>query len=97
MKKLRIGDPVIVVAGKHKGKVSTIQSFAEGDKVYVKGVNEVKRAKKGEWFITKTLPLHISNIMYYVEKDSKASRVGIAIDAKGKKSRVLKTSGASIA
>jgi|GEM_PF-1304410 len=46
MKKLRTLDPVIVIAGKHKGKISTIESFAEGDKVYVKGVNEVKRAKK---------------------------------------------------
>jgi len=95
MKKLRTLDPVIVIAGKHKGKISTIESFAEGDKVYVKGVNEVKRAKKWEWFITKTLPLHISNIMYYSEKDAKATRVAITI-TKGKKTRVLQTSGAKI-
>lgn len=95
MKKLRTGDPVIVIAGKHKGKISTIEAFAEGDKVYVKGVNEVKRAKKWEWFITKTLPLHISNIMYYSEKDVKATRVTINV-TKGKKTRVLQTSGAKI-
>lgn len=95
MKKLRTWDPVIVIAGKHKGKISTIESFADGDKVYVKGVNEVKRAKKGEWFISKTLPLHISNIMYYSEKDAKATRVTIAI-AKGKKTRVLQASGSKI-
>jgi len=95
MKKLRTLDPVIVIAGKHKGKISTIESFAEGDKVYVKGVNEVKRAKKWEWFITKTLPLHISNIMYYSEKDAKATRVAINV-TKGKKTRVLQKSGAKI-
>lgn len=95
MKKLKTGDPVIVIAGKHKGKISTIETFAEGDKVYVKGVNEVKRAKKWEWFITKTLPLHISNIMYYSEKDAKATRVTINV-AKGKRTRVLKTSGTKI-
>lgn len=96
MKKLRVWDPVIVIAGKHKGKVSTIQSFVGADSVLVKGVNEVKRAKKGEWFITKTLPIHISNIMYYVEKDAKASRVFIKVDAKGKKSRVLQKTGSTI-
>ncbi len=35
MKKLRVGDPVIVIAGKYKGKVSVIEAIA-GDKVIVK-------------------------------------------------------------
>jgi ribosomal protein L24 len=29
MKKLRVGDPVIVITGKHKGKVSTITSLTD--------------------------------------------------------------------
>gem|GEM_PF-2211431 len=39
--------------------------------------------------------MHISNIMYYSEKDAKATRVAITI-TKGKKTRVLQTSGAKI-
>jgi hypothetical protein len=35
MRKLRVEDPVIVIAGKYKGKVSVIQSM-DGDKVIVK-------------------------------------------------------------
>jgi len=35
MKKLRKADPVMVIAGKFKGKVSTIEKLA-GDKVFVK-------------------------------------------------------------
>lgn len=95
MKKLKTLDPVIVIAGKHKWKISTIDLF-DGDMVYVKGVNEVKRAKKWEWFITKTLPLHISNVMYYNEKDKSASRVKIDVSAKWKKKRVLTKSGSAI-
>ena len=91
MRKLRVTDPVIVIAGKHKGKISTIASF-DADKVYVKGVNEVKRAQKWKWYITKILPLHISNIMYYNEIDKTASRVKISLTQK-KKKRVLTKSG----
>lgn len=47
MKKLRVGDPVMVIAGKFKGKISTVQAMA-GDRVTVKGVNEVKKAMKGK-------------------------------------------------
>lgn len=47
MKKLRVGDPVIVIAGKHKGKISTIQALG-GERVTVKGVHEVKKAVKGK-------------------------------------------------
>lgn len=100
MKKLHAGDPVIVIAGKHKGKISTIDKIDEnivnskGVKkinVYVKGVNEAKKAQKGQWFITKILPLDISNVMYYNEKDKTASRIGISVDKKtGKKSRMIK-------
>lgn len=96
MKKLQTWDTVIVIAGKHKWKISTIDLF-DGDKVYVKGVNEVKRAKKWEWFVTKTLPLHISNVMFYNEKDKAASRVKIDVAAKGKKKRVLVKTGAAVA
>ncbi len=96
MKKLKTWDPIIVIAGKHKGKVSTIQSFVGDDMVIVKWVNEVKRAKKGEWFITKTLPIHISNIMYYLEKEAKASRITITTDAKWKKTRTAQKIGATV-
>jgi len=89
MKKIKTWDPVIVIAGKHKGKVSTIEKV-EWEKLFLKGVNEVKRATKGQWFQTKTLPIHISNCMYYTEKEKKWSRIGIQIDKKGKKKRFLK-------
>ena len=90
MKKIKTGDPVIVIAGKHKWKVSTVERI-DAEKVYVKGVNEAKKAVKGQGFVKKTLPIHISNCMYYNEKAKKGSRVGVQIDKKGKKKRVLKS------
>lgn len=87
MKKLRTWDPVIVIAGKYKGKVSVIQKFTDADHVIVKGVNEVKKAMKWKWFIKKTLPLHISNVMYYVEDKKKATRIRVVTDKKWKKIR----------
>ncbi|HRU49993.1 MAG TPA: 50S ribosomal protein L24 [Candidatus Absconditabacterales bacterium] len=89
MKKLRAGDPVIVIAGKHKGKISTIEKV-HGDHVIVKDVNVAKKAMKGQGFVKKTLPIHISNVMYYLEKEKKASKIKIEITSNGKKIRKAK-------
>jgi len=87
MKKLRAWDPVIMIAGKYKGKISTIQKFVGEDRAIVKWINEVKKAVKGKWFIKKTLPVHISNVMYYVEEQKKATKIKIVTDKKWKKTR----------
>jgi len=87
MRKLRAGDPVIVIAGKHKWKVSAIQKFVDDARIVVKGVNEVKRATKGKWFIKKTLPIHVSNVMYYLEEKKQATRIKVVTDKKWKKTR----------
>ena len=96
MRKLQSGDPVIVIAGKHKGKVSSIEKVVEqtrrdGSKrlmVIVNDVNVVKKAVKGQGFVEKTLPIDASNVMYYLEKDQKATRVAVEIGKDGKKSRM---------
>lgn len=86
MKKLRSGDPVIVTTGKYKWKISSIEKV-DWDKVWVKEVNEVKKAMKGKGFIKKQLPIHISNIMYYDESAKKPSKVKVEITKEGKKIR----------
>ena len=89
MKKLRSGDPIQVITGKYKGKVSSIEKIEE-DKVWVKEVNEVKKAVKGKWFIKKHLPINISNVMFYDEAAKKPSKLGVKITKEGKKIRVIK-------
>ncbi|MDR0859535.1 MAG: 50S ribosomal protein L24 [Candidatus Peribacteria bacterium] len=95
MKKIKKGDPVVVIAGKHKGNVSSI-SRVDGDFVYVKDVNVVKKAKKGEGFIKKTLPLHVSNVAYYLADQKAPTKIGIEISSKGKKVRIAKKTGKAI-
>jgi large subunit ribosomal protein L24 len=74
MKKIRKNDPVIVIAGKHKGSISSVERVLE-DFVYLKDVNVVKKAKKGEGFVKKTLPLHISNVAYYLADQKSATKI----------------------
>lgn len=92
MKKLRKGDPVIVIAGKAKGSVSVIEALG-GDMVTVKDVNVVKKAVKGQGFIKKTLPLHVSNVAYYLADQKKATKIGIELTKDGKKVRKAKVTG----
>ena len=82
MKKLRKGDPVIVIAGKLKWSVSSIESV-DGDLVTVKDVNVVK----------KTLPLHISNVAYYLADEKKPTKIAVEVKKDWKKVRKAKRTG----
>jgi len=96
MQKLRKNDPVQVIAGKYKGTVSVI-SKRSWDLVVVEWVNVQKRAKKGEWYINVTKPIHVSNVMYYSEANKAPSKISIEIDKAGKKQRKLVKFGDLIA
>ena len=52
MKKIKKWDHVIVIAGKHKWKISTIEKV-DWDYVILKDVNVVKKAVKWQWFVRK--------------------------------------------
>ena len=82
MKKLRKSDPVIVISGKSKGAISTIESV-DGDFVTLKDVNVVK----------KTLPLHVSNVAYYLESEKAPTKIAIEVSENGKKVRKAKKTG----
>lgn len=92
MKKIKKADPVMVIAGKHKGSISSIERVS-GDFVYVKDVNIVKKAKKGEGFVKKTLPIHISNVAYYLADEKTVTKIWVQFDSKGKKVRFAKKTG----
>lgn len=93
MRKLKKGDPVIVIAWAHKWAISHIVKV-DGDRVYLKDVNKVKKAVKWQGFVEKEAPIHISNVAYYDEKAKKPTRVGFKIDEKtGKKVRYSKRTG----
>lgn len=81
--KLKKGDPVIVIAGKDKGKKGEIiRVLPEERKVVVKGVNVVSRHLKANDERrprSEELPLHIAKIAYLDPELGVATRIGFQI------------------
>lgn len=98
--RLKKGDEVIVIAGKHKSqKGEVLGVLREKGQIFVKGVNLRKRfarptqeAPKGG-IIEIEGPIHISNVMAYDSKAKKRSRIKIGSEKGGAKTRVLVASG----
>ena len=99
MNKYKRDDEVIVITGRDKGKRGTISQIA-GDRVFVVGVNMVKRHTKPNpnagqpgGIIEREAPLHISNVAIFNPETNAADRVGIQIDEDGNKLRIFKSNG----
>lgn len=100
--KFKKNDEVIVIAGKEKGKIGTIEKVLhESQRVVVKDVNIVKKHNKPtqqnqDGSITEiAAPIHASNVAYLVKKASKSkgnqfSKLGYRVNADGKKVRVVR-------
>lgn len=96
--KLKIGDKVLVTAGKDKGKKSEVLAvFPASDKVLVKDVNMyVKHVKpfmdrKGEK-TRKERPMPVAKVAILNDKDQ-ADRIAYQVTADGKKERIFKKTG----
>ena len=92
MKKIKTWDTVKVISGKHKKTIGVIEKVLD-DKVVVQGVNVVKRAQKGKGYIEKTLPIHISNVMYYDTEQQAVSKIKIVEDSAWKRKRQVAKTG----
>ena len=99
MDKFKRDDEVIVITGRDKGKRGTISQIA-GDRVFVAGVNMVKRhtkpnpnAVQAGGIIEREAPLHISNVAIFNPETNAADRVSIQIDDDGNKQRIFKSNG----
>ena len=100
--KLRKGDEVIVIAGSCKGKTGKISKLdLKNNRVFVGGVNLKKRHTKPTQenpdggILEKPASLHISNVALCDPDTSKATRIGMKIEAE-KKVRFAKKSGKTI-
>ena len=101
--KLKKGDPVIVIAGKDKGREGEISRVIPKDgKVIVHGVNTAKKHQKPTrstmqgGIIDKDMPIDASNVAVVSPKDGKATRVGYKIDEDGNKVRICKRTGVQL-
>lgn len=100
MRKIKVNDSVIVLAGKDRGKTGIVNKVLENDKVVVDGVNMVKKHQKPNpaanqpgGIISKAMPLHMSNIALVNTVTGKADRVGFKTLEDGKKVRYFKSNG----
>lgn len=101
--RLKVGDKVIVLSGKHKGQTGKILRLHPSlNKVTVEGVNVVKRhikpTRENRVGSIKeiTKPIWVSKVAIYEPTLKKATRVGYKLAASGTKSRVYKASGKDI-
>ena len=92
---MKIGDTVVVIAGKDKGKEGKIIKTLKNDnKVVVEGINMVTKhvkpsAQNEQGGIIKTeAAIDISNVMILDPKTNKRTRIAHEIDEKGKKHRI---------
>ncbi len=103
MNKIRKGDDVIVLAGRDKGKRGKVSARSGDSHVVVDGVNLVKKHTKPNplkgttgGIVEKAMPIHQSNVAIFNSASGKADRVGIKLQADGKRVRVYKSSGEEI-
>ncbi|MBQ4001279.1 MAG: 50S ribosomal protein L24 [Lachnospiraceae bacterium] len=99
--KIKKGDPVIVIAGKEKGREGKVLHVNTKDNtVIVEGLNKVKKHEKASQknpnggIIEVEAPIHASNVM--IAQNGKGVRVGFEV-RDGKKVRINKKTGDVIA
>jgi len=103
--RLRADDQVVVISGKDKGKTGRILRVdRKHDKVYVEGLNVVKRHQRATpgrpnapvGVIEKEGPIHVSNVALLDPKDKKPTRIGTRRTEQGTRLRVAKRSGSEL-
>jgi large subunit ribosomal protein L24 len=98
----KIGDKVIIIAGKDKGKSGKIiKTLRAENKVVVEGINIVKKHIKGNGQQAGSIneveaPIHASNVMIIDPKTNKGTRIGHTTNKQGKKIRVTKKSNSNL-
>ncbi|MES2607204.1 MAG: 50S ribosomal protein L24 [Pseudomonadota bacterium] len=97
--KIKKGDLVQVTTGKNKGLRGTVQKVLLSEaRVIVEGINQVTRhirpsQQNPSGSITKTLPIHISNVSVLDPSTDAPSKVGFKVNPDGTKIRIFKKSG----
>ena len=102
--RIRRDDNVVVISGKDKGKTGKVLRVdRKREKVFVEGVNMVKRHQRAEpgrpnlqvGVIEREGGIHVSNVAI-ADKDGKPSRVRIERRDDGRRMRVTKKSGTEL-
>ena len=102
--RIRTDDTVVIISGKDKGRTGkVIRTDPKRDRVYVEGVNMVKRHQRPMpgrpnapvGVIEKEGPVHVSNVAVVDPKDNKPTRLGVTREG-GRRMRVTRRSGSEL-
>lgn len=101
--KIKYGDKVRVIAGKHKGSEGKVLAvLPEKQRVVVENVNVVKRAQRPTQdnprggYSEREAAIHVSNVMVLDPQSGEPCRVGYKFLDSGDKVRVSRASGAQL-
>ena len=101
--RLKKGDQVRVVAGKHKGLEGEIVAVLhENGRVVVEGVNVIRKAQRPTQenprggFREQEAPIHASNVQLLDPQSGEPTRIATKLDDEGRKIRVATKSGAAL-
>ncbi len=104
MSKIKVGDEIVVLSGKDKGKVArVIERIPKGDKIVIEGVNitkrHVKAQKRGQesGIVEREAPVLPCKVMLVCPRCGKRTRIGAKIslleEGEKEKLRVCKKCG----
>lgn len=100
MNRIRKGDQVVVLTGRDRGKLGSVMTVLDADRVLVEGVNIRKKhvrpnpaQEQAGGIIEKETPIHQSNVALYDRVAKRAGKVGIKVLKDGRKVRYFKKSG----
>ncbi len=103
MQKIKKNDEVIVTTGKDKGKTGAVTRVLDNGRIFVSGINMIKRHTKGNpqmnqpgGIIEKEAAIQASNIAIYNRATNKADKIGIKLLEDGKRVRIYKSTGDEI-
>lgn len=95
---IKKNDQVYVLSGKDRGKTAKVlKVFPDKNRAIVEGLNNIqkhtrpnpqKNIKGG--ILPKEAPIHISNLMVVCKRCNKRARIGMSVQADGRKVRVCK-------
>ncbi len=101
--RIRKGDTVRVIAGKHKGEEGEVISvLREKSRVLVKNVNVIKKARKPTQdnprggFVEQEATIHLSNVQLVDPQSGAPTRIGVTVLDDGRKVRVARKSGTQL-
>ncbi len=100
MRRIKVGDDVMVIAGKDKDKRGRVLRIVDDTHVVVENINLAKKHTKRNpqlgiagGIVDKEMPLHLSNVGLFNPALGRADRIGFKVLENGKKVRYFKSDG----